>query len=197
MTEVLPPFKSENTQTLGELFMGFLEHYSTFEYVFLLNCPSPLPAFNIVSSFSNYSYSRYAISVRTAGVLPVEQCRLVRTIKNESHTWVNLCVEGKTHPLTSLFKAIFINTFRLLSFSFTFARTIRLYQHSPLLLDVAIFEQIKSVFVMSWNKLRDTMDLNQLFDRPFMANPPRILYNTNYNYVRSFPTSSSSSYYVS
>lgn len=32
MNEELPSFNSENKQTLGELFLGFLEYYSNFEY---------------------------------------------------------------------------------------------------------------------------------------------------------------------
>lgn len=42
------------------------------------------------------SYDKYAISVRTAGVLPIEECRIVRTAKNEAHAWGNLCIEGNS-----------------------------------------------------------------------------------------------------
>lgn len=32
MCETLPPFTSKNEQTLGELFLGFLQYYSNFRY---------------------------------------------------------------------------------------------------------------------------------------------------------------------
>ena len=35
MNEELEPFYSDNKQTLGELFVLFLEYYSNFEYVFI------------------------------------------------------------------------------------------------------------------------------------------------------------------
>lgn len=39
--------------------------------------------------------------------------------------------------------------------------------------DEKVFERIKSVFVTSWHVLRDTMELERLFDEPFLAPPPQ------------------------
>lgn len=40
--------------------------------------------------------------MRTAGVLPVEECRIVRTAKNEAHAWGNLSIEGKAPEFISI-----------------------------------------------------------------------------------------------
>lgn len=40
------------------------------------------------------SYERSAISVRTAGLLPIEECRNHNSFKNESTEWKQLCIEG-------------------------------------------------------------------------------------------------------
>lgn len=43
--------------------------------------------------------------------------------------------------------------------------------------DEKIFERIKSVFVTSWHVLRDTMDLDKLFDEPFLAPPQNVAFD--------------------
>ncbi|XP_070072975.1 poly(A) RNA polymerase gld-2 homolog A isoform X2 [Drosophila takahashii] len=69
MNEVMAPYQSENTQSLGELLLGFLHYYSGFEY------------------------GKYAISIRVGGVLPVEVCRAATAPKNDIHQWNELCIE--------------------------------------------------------------------------------------------------------
>lgn len=44
--------------------------------------------------YTVFSYSHYAISVRAASVLPIEECRLARSPKNDPHQWKELCIEG-------------------------------------------------------------------------------------------------------
>lgn len=70
MSELIGPYESDNTQTIGELFLQFLEYYS------------------------NFDYSQYAISIRTGSVLPIEVCRQAKTAKNDIHQWKELCIEG-------------------------------------------------------------------------------------------------------
>jgi hypothetical protein len=42
-----------------------------------------------------FSFSQYAISVRLASRVPIEECRRARTYKNDPHQWKYLCIEGK------------------------------------------------------------------------------------------------------
>lgn len=51
MNEVMAPYQSDNSQTLGDLLLSFLHYYSVFDY------------------------GKYAISIRVGGVLPIEVCR--------------------------------------------------------------------------------------------------------------------------
>lgn len=44
---------------------------------------------------SFYSYDRYAISVRTAGLLPIDECRGHKSFKNDPTEWKQLCIEGR------------------------------------------------------------------------------------------------------
>ncbi|XP_020813312.1 poly(A) RNA polymerase gld-2 homolog A [Drosophila serrata] len=69
MNEVMGPYPSDNTQSLGDLLVGFLHYYSVFEY------------------------GKYAISIRVGGVLPVEVCRASKAPKNDIHQWNELCIE--------------------------------------------------------------------------------------------------------
>lgn len=71
MNEELEPFYSENKQTIGELFLQFLGYYSSF------------------------NYEQHAISIRMASVIPIANCRLVPSPKNDPHQWKELCIEGK------------------------------------------------------------------------------------------------------
>lgn len=46
--------------------------------------------------FYNSSYAHYAISVRTASVIPIESARVARSYKNDPHHWRQLCIEGNS-----------------------------------------------------------------------------------------------------
>lgn len=52
--------------------------------------------------------------------------------------------------------------------------------------DEKIFQRIKTVFNTSWNILRDTMDLNKLFDQPLLPALPHSVYD-NYANVPVLP----------
>ncbi|BFF91834.1 poly(A) RNA polymerase gld-2 homolog A [Drosophila madeirensis] len=69
MNEVMAPYESQNTQTLGELMLSFLQYYSNFEF------------------------GKYAISIRVGGLLPIELCRAATAPKNDVHQWIELCIE--------------------------------------------------------------------------------------------------------
>ncbi|KAL9882315.1 uncharacterized protein ACN427_010194 isoform 2-T7 [Glossina fuscipes fuscipes] len=101
MNETIGPYESKNTQTLGELFLYFLEYYSCFDY------------------------SQFAISVRTGGLLPINVCRTAKSLKNDIHQWKALCIEEPfdlTNTARSVYdfetfervKAVFVASWRLL-----------------------------------------------------------------------------------
>lgn len=104
-------WRSENYQSLGELFLRFLDYYS------------------------NFDYSRNAISIRTGGVLSIEECRSVKTPKNDPNHWQTLCIE-EPFDLTNTARSTY---------------------------DGEIFEKIKSVFFQSWCLLREYKTLDSLF----------------------------------
>lgn len=54
--------------------------------------------------FLIWSYERNAISVRTAGVLPIEECRSHKSFKNDPTEWKQLCIEGKSLLEIPIFK---------------------------------------------------------------------------------------------
>ncbi|XP_058446222.1 poly(A) RNA polymerase gld-2 homolog B-like isoform X3 [Malaya genurostris] len=112
LTETVEPYKNDNSQSLGELFLQFLEYYA------------------------NFDYTHYAISVRTASVIPIESARVARSYKNDPHHWRQLCIE-EPFDLTNTARSVF---------------------------DAEIFEQIKSVFSTCWRRLKDTNDLNAIFE---------------------------------
>ncbi|XP_055699093.1 poly(A) RNA polymerase GLD2-like [Phlebotomus papatasi] len=125
INEQLKPFHSQNQQSLGELFLQFLEY------------------------FSNFDYSQYAISVRTASCLSIEYCRMQRSPKNDQHQWKHLCIE-EPFDLTNTARSVY---------------------------DSEVFEKIKCIFVWSWRTLEATMDLNAIFKPaygyPFHSTPSR------------------------
>lgn len=82
MNEIMPPYPSENVQTLGELILHFLHYYSVFEY------------------------SKLAISVRVGGVLPIETCRSSKAAKNDIHQWNELCIE-EPFDLTNTARSVY------------------------------------------------------------------------------------------
>ncbi|EDV54186.1 poly(A) RNA polymerase gld-2 homolog A [Drosophila erecta] len=101
MNEVMAPYQSENSQSLGELLLNFLHYYSVFEY------------------------GKYAISIRVGGVLPIEVCRAATAPKNDIHQWNELCIEepfDQTNTARSVYdtdtferiKAIFVASYRRL-----------------------------------------------------------------------------------
>ncbi|XP_052868512.1 poly(A) RNA polymerase gld-2 homolog B [Anopheles cruzii] len=117
MIERIEPYQTENRQTLGELLLQFLEYYTHFEY------------------------ARYAISVRTASVIPIEECRLARSYKNDPHHWKHLCIE-EPFDLTNTARSVF---------------------------DGDVFEQIKSTFGTSWRMLEASKCLSALFGDPLFT----------------------------
>ncbi|XP_058060968.1 poly(A) RNA polymerase gld-2 homolog B [Anopheles bellator] len=117
MIERIEPYKTENRQTLGELLLQFLEYYTHFEY------------------------ARYAISVRTASIIPIEECRLARSYKNDPHHWKHLCIE-EPFDLTNTARSVF---------------------------DGDVFEQIKSTFATSWRMLKASKRLSVLFGDPLFT----------------------------
>lgn len=112
LMETIDPYSSDNHSTLGELFVQFLEYYA------------------------NFDYAHYAISVRTASVIPIESARVARSYKNDPHHWRQLCIE-EPFDLTNTARSVF---------------------------DADIFEQIKSVFSTCWRRLKETNDLNSIFE---------------------------------
>ncbi|XP_011191026.1 poly(A) RNA polymerase gld-2 homolog B [Zeugodacus cucurbitae] len=101
MNETIGPYESKNTQTIGELFLYFLEYYSCFDY------------------------TQFAISVRTGGILPINVCRLAKSSKNDIHQWKELCIEEPfdlTNTARSVYdfetfervKAVFVASWRIL-----------------------------------------------------------------------------------
>uniref|UniRef100_A0A336KST5 CSON013906 protein n=1 Tax=Culicoides sonorensis TaxID=179676 RepID=A0A336KST5_CULSO len=82
MNETFELEKSQNTETLGELFINFLAYYSKFDY------------------------SRYAISVRTASCLLIDHCRSARSPKNDMHQWKVLCIE-EPFDLTNTARSVY------------------------------------------------------------------------------------------
>ncbi|XP_039298445.1 poly(A) RNA polymerase gld-2 homolog A [Nilaparvata lugens] len=48
---------------------------------------------DLFNYYQHFDYRRYAISVRQGCCVPIEECRKVRTSKNEPHHWKYLCIE--------------------------------------------------------------------------------------------------------
>ncbi|XP_014276153.1 poly(A) RNA polymerase gld-2 homolog A [Halyomorpha halys] len=109
--EDIEPFNSENKQTLGELLLQFYQYYTTFEYV------------------------KYAISIRLASTIPIEECRQVRTQKNDPHQWKYLCIE-EPFDLTNTARSVY---------------------------DPEKFEFIRNVIIRSGNALMKTKKLDSIF----------------------------------
>lgn len=87
LQEELPPFLSDNRQSLGELFLGFLHYFSTF------------------------NYNQFAMSVREGRVVSKDECRFVRAPKNDVTQWKLLCIE-EPFDLTNTARCVYdVNTF--------------------------------------------------------------------------------------
>ncbi|CAG2054082.1 unnamed protein product, partial [Timema podura] len=80
--EVIPIFQSENKQTLGELLLAFLRYFVEFDF------------------------SQYALSVRLAARIPIEECRRARAYKNDPHQWKYLCIE-EPFDLTNTARSVY------------------------------------------------------------------------------------------
>lgn len=67
-------------------------YFSFMNFYFSLPCKE----LNVSTQVNSYfSFSQYAISVRLASRVPIEECRRARTYKNDPHQWKYLCIEGK------------------------------------------------------------------------------------------------------
>ncbi|XP_050068096.1 uncharacterized protein LOC126556700 [Anopheles maculipalpis] len=117
MIEHIEPYQTDNKESLGELLLNFLEYYTKFDY------------------------EHYAISVRTSSIIPIEECRLARSYKNDPHHWKHLCIE-EPFDFTNTARSVF---------------------------DGDVFEQIKSTFATSWRMLKDNKNLNVLFGEPLFT----------------------------
>ncbi|XP_063235132.1 poly(A) RNA polymerase gld-2 homolog A-like [Bacillus rossius redtenbacheri] len=109
--EVIPPYFTLNRQPLGQLLLEFLQYYASFDY------------------------SLYAVSVRLASRIPIEDCRRARTYKNDPHQWKYLCIE-EPFDLTNTARSVY---------------------------DRDVFEKVKHVFVKSFNHLKKTKKLESIF----------------------------------
>lgn len=113
--EELAPYMSANKQSLGELLVGFLGYYNQFDY------------------------STYAVSVRLASTILIEECRRARSLKNDPHQWKYLCIE-EPFDLTNTARSVY---------------------------DPVAFERIKKVFCESYKELQKTKSLNSIFGKQF------------------------------
>ncbi|KAF5280241.1 hypothetical protein FQA39_LY18091 [Lamprigera yunnana] len=80
--EEVPAFVSDNKQTLAELLQGFLYYYATF------------------------NYDMYAISVRVASRVHIDECRYARSLKNDPYQWKYLCIE-EPFDLTNTARSVY------------------------------------------------------------------------------------------
>lgn len=94
--EDIPSFKSENQDTLGQLFVKFLEHYSW-----------------------NFNYSQDCASVRVGCTILIETAREHKAIKNTYDQWRFISIEepfDQTNTAKSVYDEtgfqIVLNTFR-------------------------------------------------------------------------------------
>ncbi|XP_071449950.1 poly(A) RNA polymerase gld-2 homolog A-like isoform X2 [Hetaerina americana] len=113
LMEEMSPYDSENTMALGELFLGFLRHYAL-----------------------DFDFSQEAVSVRLASRISIEECRRVRSYKNDPHQWKYLCIE-EPFDLTNTARSVY---------------------------DRDVFERVKHVFRSSWQKLNDSKTIDCLFE---------------------------------
>lgn len=100
-----------NRQSLGELFVEFFRYYVTFDF------------------------SQYAISVRLANKIPIEDCRRARSYKNDPHQWKYLCIE-EPFDLTNTARSVY---------------------------DPEVFARIKHVFDCTYQNLKEYHDLASIF----------------------------------
>ena len=92
-------------------------------------------------NFLSISYSANAISIRTGGVLPIEECRKARSLKNDPNHWQTLCIE-EPFDLTNTARSAY---------------------------DQEIFQKIKNVFFASFYQLKETRNLETVFQEPLFT----------------------------
>ncbi|KAH0548895.1 hypothetical protein KQX54_004058 [Cotesia glomerata] len=102
-----------NHQPLGELFYQFFKYYVNFDFI------------------------RYAVSVRLAKQIPIEECRFSHSLKNDPHQWKWLCVE-EPFDLTNTARSVY---------------------------DFDTFEHIKQVFKLTCETLEKTHSLESVFKK--------------------------------
>lgn len=96
-----------------------------------------------ISPFFLYSYNNLAISVRTGSCLYIEDCRYVRSAKNDPQQWKNLCIE-EPFDYTNTARSVY---------------------------DVEVFQKIQYVFVQSYQQLQQTLDLKSILKEKFISFP--------------------------
>ncbi|XP_050448462.1 poly(A) RNA polymerase gld-2 homolog A-like [Cataglyphis hispanica] len=101
----------ENHQSLGELFVEFFRYYVKFDF------------------------SHYAISVRLAKKILIEECRMVQSLKNDYHQWKYLCIE-EPFDLTNTARSVY---------------------------DPDVFARIKQLIDETYQRLQKKHDLNSIF----------------------------------
>ncbi|XP_072752207.1 poly(A) RNA polymerase gld-2 homolog A [Anoplolepis gracilipes] len=101
----------ENHQSLGELLVEFFRYYVKFDF------------------------SRYAISVRLAKKIPIEECRMVQSLKNDPHQWKYLCIE-EPFDLTNTARSVY---------------------------DPDVFFRITQLIDRTYQRLQKKQDLNLIF----------------------------------
>ncbi|XP_011309656.1 poly(A) RNA polymerase gld-2 homolog A-like [Fopius arisanus] len=104
-------FAQTNRQPLGELLFEFFKYYS------------------------NFDFNQYAISVRLARKVPIDDCRRARSWKNDPHQWKLLCIE-EPFDLTNTARSVY---------------------------DYAVFSRIKTVFRRTYQRLKESMNLASIF----------------------------------
>jgi hypothetical protein len=108
------------------------------------------------------SYLQYAISVRLANVIPVEECRHVRTSKNDPHQWKYLCIEGIIWFEYICLKIKFIYSY-LFIFVFLFLEPFDLTNTARSVYDPDAFDRIQRTFSKSYRILMESHSLDSLF----------------------------------
>nr|XP_033342902.1 poly(A) RNA polymerase gld-2 homolog A-like isoform X1 [Megalopta genalis]XP_033342903.1 poly(A) RNA polymerase gld-2 homolog A-like isoform X1 [Megalopta genalis]XP_033342904.1 poly(A) RNA polymerase gld-2 homolog A-like isoform X1 [Megalopta genalis]XP_033342905.1 poly(A) RNA polymerase gld-2 homolog A-like isoform X1 [Megalopta genalis]XP_033342907.1 poly(A) RNA polymerase gld-2 homolog A-like isoform X1 [Megalopta genalis] len=103
--------RPKNRQSLGELLVEFFRYYVTFDF------------------------NQYAISVRLANKILIEECRRARSYKNDPHQWKYLCIE-EPFDLTNTARSVY---------------------------DPDVFARIKRVFDRTYQNLKEHHDLARIF----------------------------------
>ncbi|XP_033232074.1 poly(A) RNA polymerase gld-2 homolog A-like isoform X3 [Belonocnema kinseyi] len=116
---VMPP---PNHLSLGELLVQFFKYYVSFDF------------------------SQYAISVRLAKKVPIEECRWARSYKNDPHQWKFLCIE-EPFDQTNTARSVY---------------------------DPEVFVRIKQVFKLSYQRLTETRKLSSIFVKLEVKSKPSL-----------------------